>query len=249
VLSEWVDGATDSRDIESRENLLQDVIGRCRVDEDDVLVVEGDLDLEEIYLCALPDRLHVAGNLEMARVKGLKRLCSTLTVTGDMALYSCDELEELPENLVVGGELTVHCGALASIPRGLRVSGDVDLMSRQDIQFPEDLVLAGGLDLSSCYNLRRLADDLVINGDLRLDSCRKLECLPKRLSVTGLLEISSTPIKFLPSDLQFGGSLYMRYCEKLRHLRMALPSTGACTPLRQDLPIFLGALLLKNPCS
>jgi hypothetical protein len=88
-------------------------------------------------------------------------------IDGNLYLYNCSSLKELPENLEVGGGLYLgSCSSLVKLPDGLKV-GD-------------------SLDLINCSSLVKLPDGLSVGGDLYLGGCSSLpEELPKTIKVGG----------------------------------------------------------------
>lgn len=107
-------------------------------------------------------------------------------VDGDVNLQG-SEVKELPENLIVKGDLDLMvCENIEHLPKGLRVGGSLYLQHS---------------------SIKTLPDDLIVGEVLNLHNCRNIKELPKNLKVGKNLILSKTPIKDLPKDIKVGGSI------------------------------------------
>ena len=107
---------------------------------------------------------------------------------GDLDL-SDTPINQLPDNLTVGGGLSLSDTPITSLPNNLTVG--------------EDLYLSDTLITSLPDNLTE------VNGDLWLINT-KITSLPDNLTVKGILNLSDTPITSLPDNLTVGGYLDLR---------------------------------------
>jgi len=201
-------------------------------------------------LTSLPQRLHVAGDLNFALCTSLAMLPNGLSVTGKLDMSHCSELAALPDKLSVGRTLNLaKCTGLTSLPDELHVAGDLNLSGCKNLtRLPNTLTVAGKLDLSHCSKITALPvtlrvgkaldltackrltwipDGLQIGRDLNLSQCTNLTVLPNRLNVAGDLNVSDcTSLICLPDRLCIGGSVDFTMCKKLTVLPRRFTFTG-----------------------
>jgi hypothetical protein len=158
------------------------------------LKVEGDLNLESCKrLKSLPDNLYVGGklNLEGTNIKQIpkglyvgddfilvgleiKSLPKDLNVDGGLDLGYCTDLTSLPNNLKVGGYLSLYNTKITSLPEGLQVGWDLYLDYTMINTLPKGLQVDGDLSITN-NPLAKLSDETIlsmiepdgyINGDI-----------------------------------------------------------------------------------
>jgi hypothetical protein len=158
------------------------------------LKVEGDLNLESCKrLKSLPDNLYIGGklNLEGTNIKQIpkglyvgddfilvgleiKSLPKDLNVQGGLDLGYCTDLTSLPNNLKVGGYLSLYNTKITSLPEGLQVGWDLYLDYTMINTLPKGLQVDGDLSITNSP-LAKLSDETIlsmiepdgyINGDI-----------------------------------------------------------------------------------
>jgi hypothetical protein len=158
------------------------------------LKVEGDLNLESCKrLKSLPDNLYVGGklNLEGTNIKQIpkglyvgddfilvgleiKSLPKDLNLDGGLDLGYCTDLTSLPNNLKVGGYLSLYNTKITSLPEGLQVGWDLYLDYTMINTLPKGLQVDGDLSITN-NPLAKLSDETIlsmiepdgyINGDI-----------------------------------------------------------------------------------
>lgn len=240
------------------------------------LHVRGRLDLSCVRLRSLPAGLTVTGDLDLRQCERLRRLGAGLQVGGDLtiggrgneltgaraSLFADAGLEPsregvvplrtLPDDLRVGGTLTLHschrltslpaslhlgrsleliaCRALTALPAGLHVPGSLTVRGRQSLAaLPADLRIGGSLLLQGAA-IETLPDTLRVPEDVTLVNCRRLRALPSQLGAQTLRLAGSPLLSTFPAL-------------KLAHLRLErLPALRALPP---DLQVS-GRLQIKH---
>jgi len=154
------------------------------------------------------------------------------------------DIEILPDDFEVVGNLILDETKITYLPKGLKVRGYLDLR-KTNIEFlPDDLEVDGYISLSdskikslpkglkvngdlflSGSDIETLPDDLEVNGRLFLDNT-KIKHLPKGLKVKSHLYLNRTDIEFLPDDLEFGGDLFLNDT-KIKSLPKGLKVKGS----------------------
>jgi hypothetical protein len=141
-------------------------------------------------LDALPEELHVTGDLNLTCSGHVMRWPRRIFVSGRLTLL---EIGEGVEELVVGGDL--RClgpffrGHLRTLPYRTHVGGHLYAQNTK---------------------LRALPTDFSVGTDLYL-SDSDIEILPAGLTVPGTLRVSRTPLRELPRGLRVGGNLSARF--------------------------------------
>lgn len=143
------------------------------------------------------------------------------TISKGLNLYNNTKITSLPDNLVVGGSLSLVCSNVSSLPKNLVVGDSLDLRFSKIKSLPDNLIVCGWLDLSNTeitslpknciigwLNLNGtkvtyLPDNLIIGGSLFLTGS-KVTSLPKNLIVGHSLDISYSNITSLPDDILVG---------------------------------------------
>lgn len=112
------------------------------------------------------------------------------------------EIRELPDNLVVPGDLILKkCKKLTSLPKGM-VARSIDLSETNITSLPADIVTYQGVNLFNCKKLVSLPDNLSIGSKLCLIDCSRLTTLPTGLPVNCDLQLRGCAgIRLLPQDL------------------------------------------------
>ena len=138
----------------------------------------------------------------------ITELPDNLIVGGELYLYGTN-ITELPDNLVVGGWLGLSHTKVIRLPNNLVVGGCLSLEFTNITELPKNLIVGGGLGLFGT-NITKLPDNLVVGGWLELKGTKIAE-LPDNLVVGGSLFLDgNTPITELPDNLVVGGNLYLR---------------------------------------
>ena len=102
-------------------------------------------------------------------------------------------INELPDNLSVGGGLDLGGTQITHLPDNLSVGGYLDLEGTQITQLPDNLSVGGGLYLVGTQ-ITHLPDNLSVGGSLDLRDTQITQ-LPDNLSVGGSLNLEGTQIK------------------------------------------------------
>ena len=145
-------------------------------------------------------------NLRRSPIKFLPR---NLTKVGGSLDLMYSQIEKLPDNLMVNGDLWLDfCKNLQSLPNGLKVEYSLDLRHTNITSLPSDLEISRHLALINTP-IKKLPDNLTVNGNLDLDSCKNLQSLPNGLKVKNTLHLRNTNLTSLPSDLEVGVDLYL----------------------------------------
>ena len=105
----------------------------------------GNLDLSNTKITALPDNLTVGGNLYLSGT-GITALPDNLTVGGWLDL-SGTGITALPDNLTVGGNLYLSDTKITALPDNLTVGGNLYLIGTEITALPDNLTVGGGLYL------------------------------------------------------------------------------------------------------
>jgi len=223
-------------------------------------------------LYSLPDRFNVAGSLHIKNCKleslprhlvvGLDlyiKSCSKLShlpsfvgpkgsendgakVARDVSLICCPQLSVLPNNMNVGGTLSIqYCGMLTSLSKGIHVQGDLKI-DRTVRDLSEDLFVGAKLSLFVDSGQFTIPEGLFVGTKIELTvgskasfaiqsrinalSCdifimflQQVQAWDGEFRVKGDLCISSGPsLKALPNLLEVGGSLSIEKCLSLTSL-------------------------------
>ena len=142
------------------------------------------------------------GNLNLDNKKKIE-LPDNLIVGGELDLYGTN-ITELPDNLIVGGELYLYGANITELPDNLVVGGWLDLSHTKVIRLPNNLVVGGSLSLDFT-NITELPKNLIVGGGLGLFGTN-ITKLPDNLVVGRYLELG-TKIAELADNLVVGGSL------------------------------------------
>ena len=176
-------------------------------------------------------RYQVEGNLYLddCACTGLTALPENLSVGGDLSLGGCTGLTALPENLSVGGYLSLDgCTGLTALPENLSVGGYLSLDGCTGLTaLRENLSVGGSLSLNGCTGLTALPENLSVGRFLSLSGCIGLTALPENLSVGGFLFLDGcTGLTTLPENLFVGGCLYFNDCTGLTALPNWITTMG-----------------------
>lgn len=130
---------------------------------------------------------------------------------GNLEVRSQEDITELPDNLVVRGNLEIGGSKIRKLPKNLTVEGDI-FAGHTDITYlPKDLKANNGIDVSRT-NISKLPDNFTSNGFLDL-SHTKIESLPDNLIINGFLDISGTPMLKLPNNLIIADDFWLKYTQ------------------------------------
>ena len=106
---------------------------------------DGNLDLHQSEIKALPDNLEVDGELDLHKTS-INSLPANLAVKGDLVLAGT-RIRALPDNFKVGGAIYAHDSALESLPDNLVVNGNLHLDNTPIEHLPANLRVDGNLYL------------------------------------------------------------------------------------------------------
>lgn len=171
----------------------------------DILKIEDSVYNDDIYLVneskqvTLPKSLKVNGSLylecdspERNKIY-ISRFPSKLYVEKEMIIANVDNLKSLPENLYVGGRMTLNGTDVKKFPNKIHIGGDLRLESSKINEIPESLSrLNGGFSAYKC-RFTKFPRNWVINGNLSFYQCEiDVDNLPDKLSVKGRSSFDST---------------------------------------------------------
>lgn len=119
-------------------------------------------------------------------------------------------ITELPENLIVLGNLNISNSSFKSLPKGLKVNGNLFASFSTLEALPDDLFVGGYLNLSNCRNIKNLPENLNVEGNLILKDSSITE-IPRSAKIGGLTYIDGTGIseKDLPYDIVLGDNSFL----------------------------------------
>jgi len=106
-------------------------------------MVEGNLDLSDTPITALPDGLTVGGWLDLSNTP----------------------IASLPDDLTVGGNLHLSDTPITALPDGLTVGGDLYLRGTQITSLPEDLT-GGGMVVMNYDVAARVCEGILLSDAL-----------------------------------------------------------------------------------
>lgn len=150
------------------------------IEQDGKLVYDDDLYLEgRTDITELPDNLRILGYLDL-RQSGITKLPKGLEVEKWVNI-SCTEIEELPEDTKLGGDLYANT-------------------MKKPFSFPKIVKVNGKLECTYT-RIKRMSEELYINGYCDL-SHSKFDKLPKVMEIGYRLDLYDTPITELPKGLK-----------------------------------------------
>ena len=117
------------------------------------------------------------------------------------------DLNNLPENLKVSGNLNLRNTPITSLPAGLQVDGYLSLEGTKITELPAGLQVDGYLYLYGTA-ITSLPAGLTVGGGLSLRGT-PITSLPAGLQVDGYLDLRDTPITSLPDDLNVEDKIYV----------------------------------------
>lgn len=126
----------------------------------------------------------------------------------DLVIYGCRNLEHLPQQLEVPGDLRLaYCSGLMDLPAGLKVGGSLEVFHATGLRkIGPGLTVGGNMALSEPHTLYQWEGPATIGGDLTIGCFRNLKALPESLEVKGDLRIT-LPAPPLPRDLRVHGKV------------------------------------------
>jgi hypothetical protein len=86
----------------------------------------GSLELINTLITKLPKSLEVTESLDFTYSK-ITELPEELIVGDHLSLYGCKDLKSLPDNLYVGGDLSIQRTGITEFPIGMEVEGSIFL--------------------------------------------------------------------------------------------------------------------------
>ena len=169
------------------------------------LTIPDDLIIENCpHFVSFPDHFTVGGRLKIKNCPKLTSLPKGLKVKGDLIICSdldaSSNITHLPENLIVGEDLSVNENTnLQSLSKGTKVGGDLCLRECHSLSaLPEDLEVGGRIDLWGC-GIDRLPSWITKLGPLKNGKTRFINLRGTRISQE---EIDSLKGKVFPG-MQF----------------------------------------------
>lgn len=145
-------------------------------------VIQGDLDLTNVQqgvsANALPDNLHVTGNMTMPRNNSIRTTPANLRVDGNLDMLNSvarikpglvvggnllvpSNVKSLPINLSVGKDLYLVFSEIQNLPKGLRVGGDLNMQNTPIKTLPPDIQVGGRIFTNkSDLDLEAVREDL-----------------------------------------------------------------------------------------
>jgi len=185
------------------------------------LEVSGSLNLTSCtFIEELPDDLSVGENLNLFGMRNLKKLPSGIhdQVEGAIYPWNCPELD-LPDGWKVEGDCFLSFRQeLEHLPENLEVSGDLWLANTSLTRLPVGLRVHQSIFASYCSYLARVGDDLDIPGNLTLRSCSQLEELGNNIVVGQTCELNDCVALLRIGNLEVKGTLDLRGCQSLQQL-------------------------------
>ena len=127
----------------------------------DNLKVGGELNLEGTNIKQLPKGLYVGDDFRLVGLK-IKSLPKDLNVYGGLDLGYCTDLISLPNNLKVGGYLSLYKTKITSLPEGLKVGWDLYLDYTIIDTLPKGLKVDGDLSITN-NPLAKLSDEAILS--------------------------------------------------------------------------------------
>jgi hypothetical protein len=127
----------------------------------DNLYVGGELNLEGTNIKQIPKGLYVGGDFRLVALK-IKSLPKDLKVDGGLDLGYCTDLTSLPNNLKVGGYLSLYNTKITSLPEGLEVGWDLYLDYTMINTLPKGLQVDGDLSITN-NPLAKLSDEAILS--------------------------------------------------------------------------------------
>ena len=118
------------------------------------------------------------------------------------------DFTELPDNLIVKGDLVLDSSCITKLPKNLVVGGNAEFWNTKIKSIPDDAKLNGDIILEDS-SIESLPDNLTVYGNLNLNNTL-IESLPKGLTVLGDLSLLNSHIKELPDDLVVYGTTYLK---------------------------------------
>ncbi|MCS4090235.1 PcfJ domain-containing protein [Rhizobium sp. BK176] len=168
------------------------------------------------------------GKLERVEAKGLEmsgtkvwagcefKIENTLNLRGS-------EIECIPDNLVLGGNLDLAGAKISELPRGLKVGGLLELEGTRIKELPDDLEVSSlkitGTEIQSLGGIRKI-DQLLAAGS-------KLKSLPADLSVQTVIDISESDVTVIPEGFRIKGQLTATGCKRTVRLPRRLETGHA----------------------
>lgn len=153
---------------------------------------------------SIPEGSVIEDGLDLKELGSQIKLPKNLTIQGELTLPK--DIEELPENLKVGGTLQIRGTNIEKISPGLSCK-NLDMTGCSLKEIPAGTQIDGDL-IADYSELAKLPDNLVIHGDLNLCEA-PIEKLPKGLKIAGELDIEGTGIASLPDDLEVGDAIFI----------------------------------------
>lgn len=144
------------------------------------------------------------GNLDLKWMR-VEELPDDLIVHGNLEAFNCP-IRKLPKNLVVCGDLNLSCTLIESLPSDLIVGGNVDLNNTPLKELPDGFIVPGYLDLSFTA-MSKLPENLVVGKMLLLQNT-KIKTLAKGMVVGDYINLRKTWVTKLPDDLIVNGRIY-----------------------------------------
>jgi hypothetical protein len=192
----------------------------------DDLEIRGNLTFANCDNVRLPKNLRVTGNLGFDRTDGVTK-CENLKVGGTLRVSECswdqisDSLDagsllitssfvsKLADQLSVREDLSIKDCAIQDLGTLDSIEGSLSLSMMPRFEFKKPIRVRGRLNLPG-YEMERLPEEVYGYTSLTIQNSA-ITALPERL-VLKELDISYTPIKELPADLEVSSRLTAWQC-------------------------------------
>lgn len=120
--------------------------------------------------------------------------------------YYADDVNFLPDNMYVNGDLYLYSPKVEELPLNLTVTRSLFVSGTKISTVPSDIQIGNDLNLES-NQLEFLPDNFSVNGDLDIRD-NPISILPSNLFISGNLDISNTNIEELPDDIYVNEGIY-----------------------------------------
>ena len=136
----------------------------------DSLTLEVDFpERNRIYISRFPNDLYVKGSLILCNLTNLRKLPDNLYVGGRLSLVGTD-VTKLPENAQIKKAIRIDKSKITEIPDSWNVINGLELREVTINKFPRNLTINGNFTISRCnLNINSLPDNLTVDGNVYID--------------------------------------------------------------------------------
>ncbi len=169
--------------------------------------VGQDLTISSCNMLSSMNKINVQRDLKIFRCDALNIFPNDVSIGRNIWLKDNKNLQKLPDQFVINGDLDLSGTKITHLPDGLRVDGSLTLCGCKEInELPNHIMVGGSLDLSNT-EIDRIPDCLSeIKGNLILNNS-KVKHLPENLLVRGRLEIMQYEMKEIPGNIEVVGKV------------------------------------------